>query len=156
MQTEFEIITEGNIKRLPNGAIINRYCHVVKGAEIGENAMIGEHCYIAKGAVIGERTRIQNGVNVFSGVNIADDCFIGPNVSFTNCHYPQTRYKRIKENEEFIPEKTTIGACTVIGAAAVIVAPCVIGSNALIGAGSVVLRDIKAKEKANGIVKGKK
>lgn len=152
MYTEYEIITEGNIKRLENGAIINRYTHVVRGAYIGKDVMIGEFCYVAKGARIGDYTRIQNHVSVWDGVEIGKNCFIAPKVTFTNCNDPAARLTR-EGGEEFIPDKTIIGNEVTICAAVVIVAPCSIGSGARVGAGSIVLRDIAADDKKNGLIK---
>jgi UDP-2-acetamido-3-amino-2,3-dideoxy-glucuronate N-acetyltransferase len=153
MQTEYEIITGQNIKRLENGAVINRYSHIVKGAEIGVNVMIGSFCYVARTATIGDDTRIQNNVSVFDGVVIGKGVFIGPNVTFTNHHDPRDIVER-EEKGEFIPDKTYIGHGVIICAGVVIVAPCRIGKGARVGAGSVVLANIKAGETKNGIIKG--
>lgn len=155
MQIEYEIITQGNIKKLENGAIINRYTHIVKGAEIGKNVMIGEFCYIARTAIVKDNTRIQNHVSIFDGVEIGKNVFIGPKVCFTNHHNPQDRLKR-KELDEFIPDKIIVGDNATICANVTIIAPCKIGIKSRIGAGSIVLNDIKDEERKNGLIKGKK
>ena len=58
MEIEFDIISGENIRKLDNGTVINRYCHIVKGAKIGRDCMIGQGCYIARDAVIGDNTSI--------------------------------------------------------------------------------------------------
>ncbi len=155
MQTEFEIITQGNIRKLVNGAIINRYCHIVKGAEIGDNVMIGEHCYVGQAAKIGDDTRIQNGVSIYDGVDIGSGVFIGPNVTFTNHHDPRDRNDRDKQKKGNERDKTIVGNNATICAAVTIVAPCKIGPGAMVGAGSIVLRDVLKDENKNGLIKGK-
>jgi UDP-2-acetamido-3-amino-2,3-dideoxy-glucuronate N-acetyltransferase len=154
MEIEFEIITQGNIKKLDNGAIINRYSHVIRGAKIGRDCMIGEHVYIGRDAIVGDGTRIQNGVSVVDGVTIGKNCFIGQNVCFNNSHNPALRRER-EDHEEFIPEKTNIADNVTICANVTITAPCEIKEGSYVGAASIVLRDIKEDEKANGLVKGR-
>lgn len=154
MQIEYEIITEGNIKKLENGAVINRYTHVLKGAEIGKDVMIGEHCYIAKTARVGDKTRVQNGVYIWDGVEIGYNCFIGPGVRFTNHYDPHERHQA---DRVYNPAKTIVKDNATICAAAIIIVAKdktrVIGEYARIGAGSVVLRDINYTEKKNGLIK---
>ena len=154
MKTDYEIITGVNIKRLDNGAIINRYSHVLKGAEIGRNVMIGSFCYVGKYAIIGDNTRVQNHVSVWDGVEIGKDCFIGPKVCFTNHHNPQDRQLR-EEHEEFIPDTTVVKDRATLCAGCIVVAPCVIEAGSMVGAGSVVLRFIKEGERANGLIKSR-
>jgi acetyltransferase-like isoleucine patch superfamily enzyme len=154
MILEYDIITQGNIKRLDNGAIVNRYSHIVKGADIGKDVMIAEHCYIASGVIIGDKTRIQNFVSVWDGVTLGRNVFIGPAVAFTNCHDPHERHD---PDRQFTPDKTYIGDNATIGAGCTIIAPCRVGEFARLGAGSVLLRDLEPNEHKNGIVKaGKK
>jgi UDP-3-O-[3-hydroxymyristoyl] glucosamine N-acyltransferase len=155
MQTEYEIITGPNIKKLENGAVINRYSHVVKGAHIGKDVMIGSFCYVAQTAKIGDNTRIQNHVNIYDGVELGTSVFVGPHTVFTNHHNPQDRFERIASNGEFIPAKTIVGDNATICAAVVVIAPCNIASNSRIGAGSVVLKDVGEGEQKNGLIKSR-
>jgi acetyltransferase-like isoleucine patch superfamily enzyme len=141
-----DIITGREPRTLSNGTVINRYCHVVKGARIGSNSMIGQCCYVASKAFIGDNTRIQNGVNVWDGVHIGDDCFIGPQVVFTNDHDPTIK-------SEQYPCRTRIASKVTICAGVCIVAPCTIGKGAMIGAGSLVLNDVEDYQRKWGTVK---
>ncbi|WP_289769694.1 acyltransferase, partial [Helicobacter bilis] len=76
------------------------------------------------------------GVQVWDGLRIEDNVFIGPNVSFTNDKYPRSK----RYPSEFL--RTTIKKGASIGAGAVILPGITIGENALIGAGSVVTKDV--------------
>ena len=148
MITKKDIVTTKKPKRLKNGAVINRFSHVVAGAYIGNDVMIGERCYVACGAMIGDGSRVQNGVDVWDGVHIGKDVFIGPSVRFTNHHRPE-----IVRRNNFKPDTTIVGDNAIICAATVIVAPCIINVNAFVGAASLVLRNVECFEEVKGVVK---
>ena len=68
-------------------------------------------------------------------MEIEDDVFIGPNVTFTNDKNP-----RVRGEWELL--KTTVKKGASIGAGAVILPGITIGEYALVGAGAVVTRDV--------------
>ncbi len=109
---------------------------ILEGAKIGENCNICSHCFIENDVIIGNNVTIKNGVQIWSGIEIEDDVFIGPNVTFTNDLYPRSR------NPDFVPLKTKIKKGASIGANSTIIAGITIGRYALIGAGSVVTRNV--------------
>lgn len=116
------------------GTAIWNFAHIRNGATIGNYCNIGNNCYIDTGAIIGDNVRIGNGVSVWNGVIIEDDCFIAPNVCFTNDKYPPS------PKEKWL--KTIIKKGAVIGANATIICGITIGEYAVIGAGSVVTKDV--------------
>jgi len=118
-----------------NNTKIWHFCNIVETAVIGRDCMIGDRCYIAGN--IGDRCKIQNGVNVFKGVYIHDDVFVGPGVTFTNVLRPRSF---INQKDNF--KTTIIQKGVTIGANATIVCGVTIGEYAFIGAGTVVTRDI--------------
>lgn len=138
MKIENDIITVEKPIKLENGTVINRFSHVVAGAEIGDNCMIGEHCYISKAAIIGNDVRIQNLNNIWDGVVLEDNVFIAPSVCFTNHHNPHDRHNR----NVFRPDKTIVKEKATICTNCTIVAPKVIGKNSIIGAGALILINI--------------
>ena len=81
---------------------------------------------------------IKSGVQIWDGVTIEDDVFVGPNVSFTNDLVPRSK----QYPAEFA--KTLICKGASIGANATLVAGHTIGRYAFIGAGSVVTKNIPA------------
>lgn len=119
--------------RIGKGTQIWRFCHIAASARIGQKCMIGDGCYIA--GVIGDNCRVQNGAQVFQGVVIHDDVFIGPNVVFTNVKRPIIRVK-----QEY--QGTVVKRGAVIGANATIVCGVTVGMGALVGAGAVVTKDV--------------
>jgi len=64
---------------------------VLAGAKIGQNCNICSHCLIENDVVIGDRVTVKSGVQLWDGIRLADDVFIGPNVTFTNDKYPRSK-----------------------------------------------------------------
>ncbi|MGB2351402.1 MAG: acyltransferase, partial [Akkermansiaceae bacterium] len=75
---------------------------------------------------------------IWDGLEIEDDVFIGPNVTFTNDKHP-----RSKQHPDAF-EKTIVRQGASIGANATILPGVTIGAGAMVGAGSVVTRDVSA------------
>lgn len=117
---------------------------VLPKAAIGSDTNICSHCLIENDVIVGNRTTIKSGVQLWDGLRIGDDVFIGPNASFTNDRFPRSRH---------IPEKfleTVIEDGASIGAGAVILPGITIGARAMVAAGAVVTRSVPA----NAIVVG--
>lgn len=121
-----------------------QYCVVLPGARIGAECNINSHCFIENDVMIGDRVTIKCGVQIWDGMEIEDDVFIGPNVTFCNDRYPKSK------NKEFKLEKILIKKGASIGANATILPGVVIGENALIGAGAIVTRNVGDNEKVIG------
>jgi UDP-2-acetamido-3-amino-2,3-dideoxy-glucuronate N-acetyltransferase len=120
------------------------FAHVLAGARIGADCNICDHTFIENDVVVGDRVTIKCGVQLWDGLRVEDDVFIGPNVTFTNDPFPRSKQKPA----EFSP--TRIGRGASIGAGATILPNVTIGENAMIGAGSVVTRSVPANAIARG------
>lgn len=119
-----------------NGTQVWQYSIILRGAEIGSNCNVNAHCFIEGDVVIGDNVTVKCGVQLWNGLRVEDDVFIGPNVTFTNDKYP-----RSKQYPEVFA-KTIIGRGASIGANATILCGITIGKNAMIGAGSVVTKSV--------------
>jgi acetyltransferase-like isoleucine patch superfamily enzyme len=113
---------------------------ILEGASIGENCNINAHCFIENDVVLGDNVTVKCGVQLWDGLRVEDDVFIGPNVTFANDRYPRSK----AYPESFLTTLIKKGAS--IGANATILGGVVIGEYAMIGAGSVVTRDVPAGE----------
>ena len=113
-----------------------QFCVVLKEATIGNNCNICSHCFIENNVVIGNNVTIKCGVQIWDGMRIEDDVFIGPNVTFCNDRYPKSRNKNWKLEPVIIKKGASIGEN------ATILPGIVIGENAVIGAGAVVKKDV--------------
>lgn len=125
---------------MPESTNIWQFCVVLPKAQIGENCNICSHCFIENEAVIGNNVTIKCGVQVWDGITIEDNVFIGANVTFTNDRYPKSR------SSEWQLERTCVKKGASIGAGSTILCGLTIGENAMIGAGSVVTKDVPAGE----------
>ena len=125
---------------VPESTNIWQFCVVLPQARIGEHCNVCSHCFIENDVEIGNNVTIKCGVQLWDGVRVEDDVFIGPNVSFTNDRYPRSKHYP----ETF--EKTFVRKGASIGAGSVIRCGIEIGEKAMIGAGSVVTKDVPAGE----------
>ncbi len=120
------------------GTKIWHFCHVQKGAVLGENCSLGQNVNIANNVKIGNGVRIQNNVSVYEGVEIEDNVFCGPSCVFTNVTTPRSHYS---VNGHYA--KTLIKWGASLGANSTIVCGHNVGRCALIAAGAVVTKDVK-------------
>lgn len=105
---------------------------------IGDAVSIGTSTVVEHHVRIGDRVRLHSNVFVPEYSELHDDCWIGPNVVFTNAKYPQS--PDVKDNLQ----GPRIHKGAIIGANATLLPGVVIGEGALVGAGSVVTRDVPA------------
>jgi UDP-2-acetamido-3-amino-2,3-dideoxy-glucuronate N-acetyltransferase len=120
------------------GTRIWAFAHVLPGAKIGSDCNICDHTFIENDVIIGDRVTIKCGVQVWDGVRLEDDVFVGPNATFTNDKLPRSGV-----HPKHLPV-TTVKAGASVGANSTIVPGITIGSHALVGAGAVVTRDVPA------------
>lgn len=134
------ILSDVQSEHIGKNTNIWQFCVVLPGARIGENCNICSHCFIENDVQIGNNVTIKCGVQIWDGITIEENVFIGPNVTFCNDKYPKSK------NKEFILEKTVVKEGAIIGANATVLPGITIGNNAVIGAGSIVLRDVLDNE----------
>lgn len=109
---------------------------ILNGAEIGSDCNICAHCFIESDVKIGDRVTIKCGVQIWDGIEIEDDVFIGPNATFTNDMFPRSKQHSAKYTKTLLKKGCSIGAN------ATILPGLIIGEGAMIGAGSVVLSNV--------------
>jgi len=118
------------------GSRIWAFAHVLPGAVIGEECNICDNVFIENDVMIGNRVTIKCGVQVWDGVSLEDDVFVGPNATFTNDLFPRSK----QYPEQFA--RTIVRSGASIGANATLLSGITIGKNAMVGAGAVVTRDV--------------
>ena len=131
-------------KNIGENTNIWQFCVVLPNAKIGENCNICSHCFIENDVQIGNNVTVKCGVQIWDGMRIEDDVFIGPNVTFCNDKYPKSR------NKDWKLEPVTIKKGASIGANATILPGVIIGENALVGAGAIVTKDVCDNKKIIG------
>lgn len=119
------------------GTKIWHFSHVLKGTVIGERCSFGQNCVIGPNVTIGNGVKAQNNISIYEGVEIEDDCFLGPSMVFTNVINPRSFIVR---RDEF--QKTLVRKGCAIGANATIICGVTLGAYSMIGAGAVVTKDV--------------
>lgn len=114
------------------------FCHIQKGARIGENCSFGQNVNVANHVKIGNGVRVQNNVSIYEGVELEDYVFCGPSMVFTNDLTPRAKYPKGSVGYK----KTLIKEGASIGANATVVCGHTIGKWAMIAAGAVVTKDV--------------
>jgi acetyltransferase-like isoleucine patch superfamily enzyme/dTDP-4-dehydrorhamnose 3,5-epimerase-like enzyme len=119
-----------------DGTRIWAFSHILPGARIGRDCNICDHTFIENDVTIGDRVTVKCGVQLWDGITIEDDVFIGPNAAFGNDPFPRSK----QYPGRFL--RTVVKKGASIGANATVIPGVVIGEGAMIGGGAVVTRDV--------------
>ena len=136
MTTSIHPLSDVQTTTIGAGTRVWQYVVVLPKAVIGDDCNICSHCLIENDVVIGDRVTVKSGVQLWDGLRVGDDVFIGPNVTFSNDKIPRSR----KQPARFLQTHIDTGAS--IGAGATILPGLHIGRNAMVGAGAVVTRSV--------------
>jgi acetyltransferase-like isoleucine patch superfamily enzyme/dTDP-4-dehydrorhamnose 3,5-epimerase-like enzyme len=121
------------------GTRIWAFAHVLPGAKIGRDCNICDHVFIENDVVLGDRVTVKCGVQLWDGLRVGNDVFIGPNATFSNDKFPRSTQHQVTVLQ------THIGNGASIGAGAVVLPGLRIGARAMVGAGAVVTHDVPAR-----------
>jgi UDP-2-acetamido-3-amino-2,3-dideoxy-glucuronate N-acetyltransferase len=126
------------------GTRVWAYSHILPGARIGRDCNICDHTFIENDVILGDRVTVKCGVQLWDGLRVEDDVFIGPNSTFTNDKWPRSKF--------FIDRypRTLLRKGCSIGANATILPGIIIGDNAMVGAGAVVTHNVPPHAKVVG------
>ncbi len=109
---------------------------ILPNARIGADCNICSHVLIENDVIIGDRVTVKSGVQLWDGLRIEDDVFIGPNVTFTNDRFPRSQHYPTS-----FP-LTVVRTGASIGGGATILPGITIGRCAMVGAGAVVTKSV--------------
>jgi acetyltransferase-like isoleucine patch superfamily enzyme len=121
------------------GTRVWAFAHILGGARLGADCNVCDHVFIENDVIVGDRVTIKCGVQLWDGLRVADDVFIGPNATFTNDLFPRSKQYPEKFSQTYIERGASIGAN------ATILAGVRIGELAMVGAGAVVTEDVPAR-----------
>lgn len=130
--------------RVGAGTRIWAFAHVLPGAVIGADCNVCDHVFIENDVVVGDRVTIKCGVQLWDGLRVGDDVFIGPNATFSNDKFPRSKAHQAQ------PLQTLLGEGCSIGAGAVVLPGLRIGARAMVGAGAVVTHDVPSRAIVSG------
>jgi UDP-2-acetamido-3-amino-2,3-dideoxy-glucuronate N-acetyltransferase len=123
-------------KTIGDGTKIWQYVVILPRAKIGDNCNICAHVLIENDVILGDRVTVKSGVQLWDGLRVGNDVFIGPNATFTNDLFPRSKVYPDKYLQTVIEEGASIGA------GAIILPGLTIGREALVGAGATVTRSV--------------
>lgn len=118
------------------GSRIWAFAHVLPGAKIGKDCNVCDHVFIENDVILGDRVTIKCGVQLWDGLRLGNDVFVGPNATFTNDRFPRSK------NYSLPFLKTVVESGASIGANATVLPGLTIGQHSMVGAGSVVTRSV--------------
>ncbi|CAM4102708.1 acyltransferase [Gillisia limnaea] len=126
-------------KRVKIYNFVNAY-----GCSIDDGSKIGTFVEIQKGATIGKNCKISSHTFICEGVHIADNVFVGHNVTFINDKFPRaTNDDGTQQTDaDWKCVETYVEEGASIGSSATILCGLRIGKRAIIGAGSIVTKDV--------------
>jgi UDP-2-acetamido-3-amino-2,3-dideoxy-glucuronate N-acetyltransferase len=114
------------------------FVHILPNAVIGEDCNICDHVFVENDVVVGNRVTVKCGVQLWDGVRLEDEVFVGPNATFANDSFPQSHQRHAAFAQTVVRHGASIGAN------ATILCGLTIGRGARIGAGALVTADVPA------------
>ncbi len=133
---EYHPLSDVKSQDIGEGTRIWQFSVVLAGAKIGRNCNICAQVFIENDVVMGDNVTVKCGVQLWDGLRIEDNVFIGPNATFANDPFPPLKLKPKRLLQ------TIVRAGASIGGNATILPGITIGAGAMIGAGAVVTRDV--------------
>jgi acetyltransferase-like isoleucine patch superfamily enzyme len=117
------------------------YVVIGDGTRIGNGTVIGSFCDIGKNVIIGKNCSIQAHATISNGCKVGDDVFIAPNTSLLNDRYPKSSLLTPPQIEDN----------AVVGGGVIILPGITVGKKAVVAAGSIVTKNVPAREVVLGV-----
>lgn len=130
--------------QIGDGTRVWAFAHILPGARIGRDCNLCDHVFVENDVVVGDRVTIKCGVQLWDGVRVGNDVFIGPNATFTNDKFPRSRQYQDRVLETVVENGASIGAN------ATVLPGITIGAGAMVGAGAVVTRSVPPRAMVMG------
>jgi acetyltransferase-like isoleucine patch superfamily enzyme len=127
--------------KLGNKVMVADLASVREDVEIGEYTIIGRGVTVENKVKIGRRCKLETEAYITALSEIADNCFIAPEVTFTNDNFLGRTKERFKYHKG-----VTMRRGARIGANVTVLPGITIDEDALVAAGSVVTRDVPARK----------
>ena len=123
-------------KQVGAGTRVWAFAHILPNARIGAGCNICDHVFIENDVIVGDRVTVKSGVQLWDGLRVEGDVFIGPNATFTNDRFPRSKQYPGTFTQTVVEQGASIGAN------ATILPGLRLGRHCMIGAGAVVTRSV--------------
>src|SRR5262249_56841700 len=100
--------------RIGDGTEIWDFCNGLAGARIGRDCKICDRCFVENDVVLGDRVTVKCGVSLYDGLELEDDVFVGPDVSFSNDPRPRSGVHLSKYPRTVVRTGASLGAGSVL------------------------------------------
>jgi UDP-2-acetamido-3-amino-2,3-dideoxy-glucuronate N-acetyltransferase len=127
--------------KLGSKVMVADLASVREDVEIGEYTIIGRGVTVENKVKIGKRCKVETEAYVTALSEIEDNCFIAPEVTFTNDNFLGRTKERFKHHKG-----VTMKRGARIGANVTVLPGITIQEDALVAAGSVVTKDVPARK----------
>ncbi len=88
---------------------VGAFVHILP-AVIGEDRNLCDQVFIENDVLIGDRVTIKCGVQLWDGITLEDDVFVGPNATFTNDPFPRSKQYPTAFSRTVVRNGASIGA----------------------------------------------
>lgn len=136
MSVSIHPLADVRSSQIGDGTTVWQFCVVLKGATIGRDCNICAQCFIENDVVVGDNVTVKCGVQLWDGLRVGNNVFIGPNATFTNDRHPS------KVTKEWTMLPTVVEDDVTIGANATILPGLTLGKGCFVGAGAVVTQSV--------------
>ena len=123
-------------RKVGDGTRVWAFAHLLAGAVIGRDCNICDHVFIENDVVLGDRVTVKCGVQLWDGLRVGNDVFIGPNATFSNDQFPRSKKRPPRLDITVLEDGCSIGAN------ATVLPGLTIGRFAMVGAGAVVTKNV--------------
>jgi len=138
MQASIHKLSDVQTSHIGERTRVWQFAVVLPGARIGSNCNICANTFIENDVIIGDNVTVKCGVQLWDGLRVGSNVFIGPNVTFCNDKHPRSGHHEI----DFL--RTVIEDDVSIGANATILPGVTLKKGCVVGAGAVVTKDVLA------------
>jgi len=125
--------------------LVADFASVREEVEVGDYTILGRGVTVENKCIVGKRCKIETEAYITALSAIGDDCFVSPEVTFTNDNFMGRTEERFKYHRGVTMQR---GAR--IGGNATILPGVTIGEEAVVAAGSVVTRDAPPRQTVLG------
>lgn len=119
-----------------DGTRIWQFAVILKGAKIGVYCNFCANTFVENDVIVGDNVTVKCGVQLWDGLRVGNNVFIGPNVTFCNDKHPKSGHHDFQCLQTIIEDDVSIGANSTI-----LPGVC-LGRGCIIGAGAVVTKDV--------------
>jgi hypothetical protein len=84
--------------RIGEGTRIGAFTHVLPGARVGRDCNLCDHVGVENDVLVGDRVTVKSGVQLWDGIELEDDVFVGPNATFASDRPSASARTRVMAN----------------------------------------------------------